>query len=65
MNRQYEVRKEVAIGLNSCGILLSFLAGFLFGSGEYLLGSIVTALYIATDNIGGRLWFWVLENIKR
>lgn len=62
---KYKLIKEAAINLASLGIPMSFLSGWLFGSGHYLAGIFVGIGYILLDNVASRLWLWVLENIVR
>jgi len=62
---KYPILKEIAINLSSVGIPLSFLSGFLLGTGKWGLGLLVLALYLLIDNITGRLWFRVLELMQR
>lgn len=62
---RYKVLKELAINLASFGIPLSFLSGILFGSDRWQLGAVVLAIYFILDNVSGRLWFKVLENMPK
>ncbi len=59
-----QVVKEIAINLSSLGIPLSFYAGFLMGKEDWVAGLLVIIVYMVMDNIGGRLWFSALEDIK-
>ena len=64
LQTRYKVLKEIAINLASLGIPLSFLAGYLLGSGHWLFGVLVMIIYLSLDNITGRLWFKVLEMMQ-
>ena len=65
LHPKYHLLKEITINLASFGIPLSFLAGFLIGAGNWKLGHIVMIIYIVVDNVTGRLWFKVLEMMRR
>jgi hypothetical protein len=62
---KYTVVRETAINSGSAAYLLGFLSGCFYADGRWLLGTLFLLVTILQDNVGSRLWLWLLENIKR
>ena len=62
---QYTVVRETTINTGSIAYVLGILSACLYTDGQWQLGTLCLALVILQDNIGSRLWLWLLENINR